>query len=164
MLRRAGLVVHIAASVGWLGAVTASLALAGLALTVDDPTTANAVYLILEPLGWTVLVPFGGASLITGVTQSLITTWGLLRHYWVVFKLVLNVFAVTVLLLYMRTLDTLADAARAAAGGESLTGAASPLVHAAGAVVLLLVALALSVYKPRGLTPAGGRRRASAAA
>ena len=163
-LRRAGLLLHIAASVGWLGAVATSLALAGLAVTADDPRTVNAVYLVLQPLGWYVLVPFGIASLVTGVTQSLITVWGLVRHYWVVVKLVLTVFAAAVLLLYTRTLDALAETARVAAdGGPSMTTTASPLVHAAGAAVLLLVALALSVYKPRGLTPAGHRRRCCAA-
>ncbi|MEU4621983.1 DUF2269 domain-containing protein [Actinoplanes sp. NPDC023801] len=159
-LRRAGLLLHIAASVGWLGAVTASLALAALGLAADEPRTADAAYLVLPPLGWYVLVPFGVASLVTGVTQSLITMWVLVRHYWVVVKLVLTVFAVAVLLLYMRTLSTLAEVAGAAAGGgPPTTAGASPLVHAGGAALLLLVALALSVYKPRGLTPAGRRRR-----
>jgi uncharacterized membrane protein len=158
--RRAGLLVHIAASVGWLGAVAASLALTGLALTADDPRTATAVYLLLRPLAWYVLVPFGIASLVAGVTQSLITVWGLVQHYWVVVKLVLTTFAVAVLLLYTRTLDALADAARAASdGGPPMAATASPLVHAAGAAILLLVALVLSVYKPQGLTPAGYRRR-----
>jgi hypothetical protein len=164
-MRRAGLLLHIAASVGWLGAVATSLVLAGLAVTAGDPRTADAVCLLLRPLGWCVLVPFGIASLITGVTQSLITVWGLVRHYWVLVKLVLTAFAVAVLLLYTRTLDALADAARAAAdGGPPVTATASPLVHAAGAAILLLVALALSVYKPRGLTPAGHRRRRHAGA
>ncbi|GIE36272.1 hypothetical protein Ait01nite_093170 [Actinoplanes italicus] len=163
-LRRAGLVLHIAASVGWLGAVAASLAMAGLAVTADDPRMANAVYLLLDPLGWYVLVPFGIASLVTGVTQSLITVWGLVRHYWVVIKLVLTALAVAVLLLYTSTLGALAAAATAAAhGGPPVTATASPLVHAAGAAILLLVALALSVYKPRGLTPIGHRRRRPAA-
>jgi hypothetical protein len=157
--RRAGLLVHIAASVGWLGAVATSLVLTGLALTAD-PRTATAVYLLLRPLAWYVLVPFGIASLITGVMQSLVTEWGLVQHYWVVVKLVLTAFAVAVLLLYTRTLDALADAAGAASdGGPPVAATASPLVHAAGAAILLLVALVLSVYKPRGLTSAGHRRR-----
>jgi hypothetical protein len=152
------LVLHIATSVGWLGVVAASVALAGLAITTDDPRSVAAVYLILEPLGWTLLVPFGLASLATGMTQSLITVWGLVRHYWVLIKLLLNLFAVAVLLLYMRTLEVLADAGRAALNGElPMPANASPLIHAAGAVVLLLVAVVLSVYKPRGLTPVGSR-------
>lgn len=40
-------------------------------------------------------------------------------------------------------------------------GDPSPIVHALGAIAVLLVALVLSVYKPRGLTR---RRRRHAAA
>ncbi|MET7424976.1 hypothetical protein [Dactylosporangium sp. NPDC005555] len=45
---------------------------------------------MLEPVGWWTLVPLGVASLVTGVVQSLGTSWGLVRHYWVLFKLVMN--------------------------------------------------------------------------
>ena len=105
---------HIAASVGWIGAIAASLALAVVAFVTTDPAVAGAVYRVLEPLGWAALVPFSLAALLTGVIQSLVSPWGLIRHYWVLLKLVLNVFAVVVLLLYMQTL---AGFARAAAGG-----------------------------------------------
>jgi hypothetical protein len=37
-------------------------------------------------------------------------------------------------------------------------GAASPVLHAAGGLVVLLVAVVLSVYKPWGKTPYGRRR------
>jgi uncharacterized membrane protein len=155
-LRRGLLVAHIAASVGWLGAITASLALAVVALVTTDPDVTRAVYRVLEPLGWAALVPFSVAALATGVIQSWVSPWGLIRHYWVAIKLVLNVFAVAVLLLYMQTL---AGLARAAADGSSPGASLSPAVHAAAAIVLLLIALVLSVYKPRGLTPWGYRQQ-----
>ncbi|MBL7495142.1 hypothetical protein I6A84_43135 [Frankia sp. CNm7] len=65
-----------------------------------------------------------------------------------------------VLLLYMQTLAFLADEARSTPVGADPEGLRelSPVLHAAGAVVLLLVALVLSVYKPRSLT-AHGRRK-----
>jgi hypothetical protein len=155
-VRRGLLVAHIAASVGWIGAIAASLALAVVAFVTTDPAVAAAVYRVLEPLGWAALVPFSFAALITGVIQSLVSPWGLIRHYWVLLKLVLNVFAVAVLLLYMQTL---AGLARAAAGGGAAVPSLSPVVHAAAAIVLLLIALVLSVYKPRGLTVWGYRRQ-----
>ncbi len=159
-LRRALLVAHITASVGWLGAIAASLALAVLAMVAADPAVTIAVAVVLEPLGWAALVPFSLASLATGVLQSLVSPWGLVRHYWVLFKLALNLFAVVVLLLYMQTLAALADLARSAAGrGDAALQSPSPLLHAAAAVVLLVVALVLSVYKPRGLTAWGYRHR-----
>ena len=50
----------------------------------------RATYLVMEPAAWVVLVPLAFASLLTGLVQSLSTTWGLARHYWVLFKLLIN--------------------------------------------------------------------------
>jgi hypothetical protein len=148
------LTAHVAASVGWLGAVTVSLALAVAGLAADDAETARSAYVALELTGWYVLVPLSLSSLATGLVQSLGTAWGLFRHYWVVFKLLINLLATALLLMYMPTLDALANAA-------APRREASPVLHAAAAVVLLLTATVLGVYKPRGLTPYGRRRRAT---
>ena len=158
--RRALLVVHIGTTVGWLGAVAASLTLAVVALATTDTTVANAALLTLEPLGWAALVPMSLASLASGVIQSLASPWGLVRHYWVLIKLLMNLLAVGVLLLYMQTLAELAHLARASvATGDATTRSASPVVHGIAAVVLLLAALVLSVYKPRGRTGWGADNR-----
>jgi hypothetical protein len=159
-VRRAALVAHIAASVGWIGAVAASLVLGVVGLAGDDPQTVRAVYVVLEPLGRYALVPMSVAALVTGLIQSLGTSWGLLRHYWVVFKLLMTVVATGVLLLYTQTLTVLAGAARRVDGGGDLAAlrTPSPVVHAAAAIALLAVVLVLSVYKPRGLTAYGRRR------
>jgi hypothetical protein len=99
------------------------------------------------------------ASLLTGLVQALGTPWGVFRHYWVLFKLLINVFATVVLLLYMETFGVMA---RVAADPNADLGAvrnASPALHAGGALLLLLTATALSVYKPRGVTPYGRRKQ-----
>ncbi len=156
-LRKFALTLHVTSSVGWIGAVFSSLALGVVGLTSQDKQLVRSVYLAMVPLGWYVLVPLSLASLMTGLVVSLGTRWGLFRHYWVVVKLLVNVIASIVLLLYMQTLDYLADVA---ANGD-LSGLRSPtaVVHAGGAVVLLLVATTLSVYKPRGLTRHGRRKQ-----
>src|SRR5215218_10297106 len=100
-LRKLALTVHVTSSVGWFGAVVAFLALAVVDLTSQDAQTARGAYLVMEPAAWLGLVPLALASLITGIIQSLGTTWGLFRHYWVLFKLLLNLLATTVLLAYM---------------------------------------------------------------
>ncbi|MGH3052747.1 MAG: DUF2269 domain-containing protein [Gaiellaceae bacterium] len=158
-VRRFALTAHVASSVGWLGAVAAFLALAVVGLTSDDGETVRGAYLVMEPTAWFVLVPLAFASLLTGLVQSLITAWGLFRHYWVVFKLLINLAATTVLLVYMETFSSLADVA---ADPNSKLGAIrnpSPLVHAALALLLLLTATTLAVYKPRGMTPYGQRKQ-----
>jgi hypothetical protein len=160
-LRRFALTAHVASSVGWLGAVLGFLALAVAGLTSDDPQTVRAVYLAMKATGWYVLVPLALASLLTGLLQSLGTPWGLFRHYWIVAKLVINVFATIILLLYMQTLDYFAGIARdTTVPSGDLHGLRdpSPLLHSTLALVLLLVATTLAVYKPRGLTPYGQRR------
>ncbi len=161
-LRRFLLTAHIISSVGWLGAVAVFLALSVVGLTSQDAQVVRGVYLAMEPTGWSVLVPLSLASLLTGLVQSLGTRWGLFRHWWILMKLLINVVAGIVLLLYMQTLGYLADLAAETglSGGDlSAVRSPSPLLHAAVGMLLLLAAAALSVYKPRGMTPYGQRKQ-----
>jgi putative copper export protein len=153
------LTAHVTSSVGWLGALAAFLGLAIVGLTSDDPETVRGAYLVMEPAAWFVLVPLAFASLLTGLVQSLGTTWGLFRHYWVLGKLLINVFATFVLLIYMETFDLLADVAADPSADLGAVRNVSPALHAALALVLLLAATTLAVYKPRGLTRYGWRKQ-----
>ncbi|MCA1706997.1 MAG: DUF2269 domain-containing protein [Actinobacteria bacterium] len=161
-LRKLVLTAHVISSVGWLGAVAVFLALAVVGLTSRDGQVVRAVYLAMESAGWFVLVPLSLASLLTGLVQALGTKWGLLRHYWVLIKLVINVVASVVLLLYMQTLGHLAAiAADTTSSSGDLSGlrSPSPVLHAGLGLLLLLVAATLSVYKPRGMTRYGQRKQ-----
>jgi hypothetical protein len=149
-LRTLALTAHVAASVGWLGAVAGALVLGVAGWTSGDAERVRAAYVALELVAWFALLPLALASLLTGLLQALGTAWGLFRHYWVLAKLLLNVFATVVLLLYLPTLGRLADDA-------SGQGNPSPVLHAAAALLLLLVAVVLGIYKPRGVTPYGRR-------
>lgn len=155
--RKLALTAHVTASVGWLGAVLCFLALSIVGIANGTPSTVRAVYLAMASMGRWVLVPLSVASLLTGVVQSLGTRWGLLRHYWVVIKLVMNVAAIAVLVLYLQTLDQLADIASDSNAPLGHLRSPSPVLHAAGALILLLIAVVLSVYKPKGLTKRGRR-------
>lgn len=160
-LRKLALTAHVASSVGWLGGVAAVLMLGVLGLTSESSQTVRGVYLVMEPAGRWLLIPLALASLLTGLIQSLGTTWGLFRHYWVVFKLLINLVASIVLVMYMDTFSTMA--ATAADPGAALNAVRnpSPLIHAAAALLLLLIATALSVYKPKGMTRHGQRKQES---
>ena len=160
-LRKLTLTAHVAASVGWLGAVAVFLVLAVVGLRTEDPDTVRAVYLTADVVTWAVIVPAGVASLVTGVVQGLGSSWGLVRHYWVLTKLVLTVLATVLLLVHTRPIGHLADvAAGGAAFGPELGGMRVQLVaDAAAALVLLLLTTTLSVYKPRGTTRFGRRGR-----
>jgi hypothetical protein len=162
--RRAALVAHVTASVGWIGAIVASLGLAIAALVSTDAQIVRSAYISLDLMGRYVLVPFAFAALLGGIAQSFITKWGLFRHYWVIFKLGITIFATVVLLLYLRTLEFLAGAAASpAATAGDLQGLKTPSVvlHASAALVLLSVATVLAVYKPKGMTAYGQRKERS---
>jgi hypothetical protein len=158
-LRKLALTAHVTSSVGWLGAVMVFLALAAIGLTSHDAQTVRGAYLVMEPAAWFVLVPTALASLLTGLVSSLGTTWGLFRHYWVLFKLVINLFATTVLLTYMETFRFMARVAADPRADLGVVSNASPLLHSGLALVVLLVAAVLAVYKPRGMTRYGWHKQ-----
>jgi hypothetical protein len=158
-LRKLALTAHVVSSVGWLGAVVSFLALAIAGLIGQDAQGVRGAYLAMELTGWWVIVPLSLASLLTGIVQSLGTKWGLFRHYWVLIKLLMNVAGSIVLLVHTRLIRLVATAA---AGGTlssaDLRDVRIKLAATAGAAVLvLLVATTLSVYKPRGRTRYGWR-------
>jgi hypothetical protein len=158
-LRKLALTAHVTSSVGWLGAVAAFLALAVVGLTSQDAQTVRGAYLVMEPAAWFVLVPLAFASLLTGIVMSLGTAWGLFRHYWVLFKLLITVFATLVLLIYMGTFRYMAGVAADPRADLGVVQNASPTLHAVLALLVLLVATVLAVYKPRGMTPYGRRKQ-----
>src|SRR5207237_7076409 len=156
------LTVHVTASVGWLGAVAGFLALAMVGVTSKDAQVVRAAYIAMGLTGSLVIVPLSFASLLTGLVQALGTKWGLFRHYWVLAKLLINVFANIVLLMYMPTLSYLAgEATESKFPGGDLGGLRdpSPVLHSTAALLLLLVATVLGVYKPRGMTKYGWRKQ-----
>ncbi len=160
-IRKFALTAHVMSSVGWLGAVAAFLALALTGLTSADASRVRSAYVAMELTGWAIIVPLSLASPLTGLIQSLGTTWGLFRHYWVLIKLVITVPATALLLLHMQPVGHLARvvADTTLAQGE-LAGLRIQLVaDAAAAILVLLVATTLSIYKPRGLTPYGRRKQ-----
>jgi hypothetical protein len=160
-LRKFALTAHVTCSVGWLGAVVGFLALAVTGLTSEDTQIVRSVYVAMELTGWYVIVPLSFASLLTGLVQSLGTSWGLIRHYWVLAKLLITVFATILLLIHMQPVSRVAgEAAWTLLSSADLRGLRIQLVVDAGAALLvLLVATALSVYKPLGMTPYGRRRQ-----
>jgi hypothetical protein len=160
-LRKLALLAHITFSVGWIGAVAGFLALAIAGLTSQNVETVRAVYPAMELIARFVIVPLALASLLSGIIQSLSTSWGLFRHYWVVAKLLLTVFATFVLL---KKLPLIGYAAQRAAEMPSPSAALRSigfplLIHAGGGILVLLAITALSVYKPWGLTLYGRRKQ-----
>jgi hypothetical protein len=146
---------------GWIGAVVTYLAIAVVALTTDDNALLRGSFTLMERLAWIVILPFNLLSLASGVTSALMSQWGLLRHYWVVTKLVINCVTTAFLLGYELEIRQLAHiAAHPVLTEQDLLALREPMnvVHATVALALLLIATVLAVYKPAGLTRYGARR------
>src|SRR5262245_14513082 len=102
-LRKFALTAHITFSVGWMGAIVAFLALVVAAIISRDTQTLRSAWIAMEWTGLFAIVPLALASLLTGLVMSLGTKWGLFRHYWVMFSLVLTILANIILLGNMQT-------------------------------------------------------------
>ncbi len=153
-LNRLMLTTHVTVSVGWFGAVTVFVVLAIAGISSADLLLARASYLAMELIGWFVVVPFCLASLVTGIIQAVGTKWGLFKHYWIIVKLILTLFATVALLLHMKPIGELSLAASATGDFKTvLPGLKLQLVANSGAAFLLLLAIiTISVFKPWGKT------------
>jgi hypothetical protein len=158
-VRKATLTAHIVSSVGWFGAVVAFLAMSIAGLGSASAEVVRAAYIAMELTGWFVIVPFCLATLATGLLQSLTSNWGLFRHNWIVAKLVIAVIATILLTLHMRPVGEVANVAAATSlsVNDLRPVRLQLIVDAALAIVALMIATVLSVYKPQGLTPYGRR-------
>jgi hypothetical protein len=152
--RKLTLLAHVLSSVGWTGAVAAFLALALTGLNNPDPQTARAVYIAMEPVTSWVIVPFAIASLVTGLLLSLGTRWGLLRHYWVIFKLLISGFSLPLLFLHTAVIHRVAAAAMVSgiAPADLRQDRVQLVVAAVVSLGALVGATLLSIYKPKAVT------------
>ena len=164
-VRKLALTTHVTASVGWSGALAVFLAHNIVAMTSEDVQIVRAASLAMGLTAWFVILPLSLTSLVTGIVQALGTAWGLFRHYWVVVKLSLTVFATVVLLLKLAPISDLASAAAQPAFSRIDFGElkVSLLVHAGVGLLVLLTITTLALYKPAGLTAYGRRKQAGEA-
>src|SRR6266851_9580813 len=164
-LRKLTITAHVVFSVGWLGAVAAFLVLSIAGLTSRDAEVVRGAYLSMDLMSRFIIIPMCFAALATGLLQALGTPWGLLRYYWIMLKFGLAIFATFALLVHQ--FSAMAQAAKRVSGAaaETLFSAdfgplKTELVRAPSlAIVLLLVATTLGVYKPWGLTRYGQRKQ-----
>lgn len=150
--RKLVLLVHIAAAGAWLGLdlVLGSLIVTGL--TSADATSAAASALSLAAFATWPLLAVGAVTLASGVLLGLGTKYGLVRYWWVLVKLIVNVVLVTlVVVLLWPGIAEAADSGRAALADDTApaprwTMVFPPIVSSTAVVV----AMTLAVFKPWG--------------
>jgi hypothetical protein len=153
--RKVLLIVHLAVSVGWMGAAASYVAINVYAFTGTDQQTIRSAYLVMPVIARGVLVPLAVATVVTGVALALGTSWGLMRHYWVTISLGIATFAAAILILHLPAIDSLA--AKAGDPNIRVSDLGGDLFHSLGGLIVLTVPLVLNVTKPRGLTRYGWR-------
>jgi len=160
-LRKLVRTVHVTVTVGWLGAVATFLALAIAGVSSQDAQTVNAAYIAMDLITRFVIVPLSLVPLLfTGPILSLGTPWGLFRHYWILAKLVINILSTMILLVHIQPIRYLSQSAIDGTLSSSDHALQLQMVAASSAGLLaLILATALAVYKPRGMTRFGWKKQ-----
>ncbi|SEH73744.1 hypothetical protein SAMN04489835_3479 [Mycolicibacterium rutilum] len=156
--RKALVAAHAVAAACWVGIAATFVAMAVLAMSTNDIHRSATVYELMALFDITLLPWANFATILTGVGLSLTTKWGLLRYRWVVAKIAI---AAGILMMAFGFLhDSLervgAEATQLAARGAAtahLSGTADVVLWSFGCALLgLIAALLLSLYKPGGRT------------
>ncbi len=107
----------------------------------------------MEVSAWFVILPFCIASLVTGIIQALITKWGLIKHYWIVVKLILTMGSTVLLVLHLQPIAELSKIASVSGTLIAAPKLQMQMIADSGAALLVLIAItAISIYKPWGKT------------
>ncbi|OZM83533.1 hypothetical protein [Pseudonocardia sp. MH-G8] len=157
--RKGVLVAHIVAAGAWIGLDVMLAVLVFTPMLTSDVALAALCYQVLPLLTWPILIS-GLACLATGVVLGIGTHHGLVRYWWVVAKLVLNVVLTLLVLLLLRPgLDEAAQAGRLLAGDGAAPDPGNLVFPPIVSGVSLVVATVLAVYKPWGRVRRGGATR-----
>jgi hypothetical protein len=158
--RKATLAAHIISAGAWIGVdvIVAVLVITGR--FGGDPALRSLAYRALAAfVVWPMLVA-GLLSLATGLILGLATTWGLLRYWWVVVKLALNLVLCTLILVILQPgMDEVAGY-----GQDLLTTSPDPTAVSnlffppAVSLTALILATVLAVAKPWGRIRRGAGR------
>lgn len=157
--RRATLVVHVAASAGWLGLTLGLVALAAAAITTDSAPTIEASVRSMKVFTDWLVLPLAFLTLLSGVLLSLGTPWGLAQHRWVYTKFWLTLVTVTASTFALR--PGVNDAAATVSAGEQLASSTDLIAGPIVSMSAYLFMMVISVLKPWGLTRRGRRLRAA---
>jgi hypothetical protein len=150
---RAVVIVHVVASVAWLGLSLCLLVLGVRATSTQDPAVQYAAGTAMDALAGALAVPFGATALVSGVVLMLGTKWSL-AYTWVAVKLVATAVAFALTVLSLRPGLAATAAALDPASLQVLDSQilAAPIVSSA----IYLGATVLSYVKPWGRRPARG--------
>ena len=167
--RKALVAAHAIAAASWIGIALTFVAMSVVAMSTNDIHLTQAIYELMATFDITLLPWANFATFLTGIALSITTKWGLIRYYWVAAKIAI---AVGILMMAFGFLHESLETAGAQAAALAATGGAAAQLSGASDVVLwgfgcamlsLVGALLLSLYKPGGRTRRGRRLAAAGA-
>jgi hypothetical protein len=161
LARKAVLMIHILASVGWFGITAAIFVLSIAALSLDDATRLRAAYQFHELLISVVVRPAAITTVASGLLLALGTPWGLVKHYWPPAKLVLTIATIAFTIANSPRWIGYAIAHAGTPGAALSTVQRDLVAMAVFHLIVLGLATWLSIYKPGGPTPVGRGRSGS---
>jgi hypothetical protein len=142
--RKAVLTLHVVTAVGWLGVDLVLLTFGIVGLTGADP---DLVYPAQSLIGRLLFTPLSVLVWLIGVVNAIFTPWRLLKHWWVVVKLLLTtLMLVLVLFLLYPGLTEAGELAADLPRPDQINMVVAPSVSTS----LLIFATVLSTYKPWG--------------
>ena len=127
--------------------------------TSEDLKLIRYAWFFMYKLVTFVIIPLAIITLITGIILGLGTPWGLFKHWWVVYSLVLTILSVIILLIQFASIrQNAVTAMKESTTSSELKSLGNTLLHSVGGLVVLLLIMILNFYKPNGLTPYGWRK------
>ncbi len=159
--RKFWLLLHIVSAGAWYGVDVLVAVLVGVGGLSDDSERRGLAY---QALGEFVLWPMLTSGLVclgTGLVLGWGTRWGLVRYWWVLVKLAVNVLLGTLIIFLLRPglPEIIAYGAQVAAGESVSFDTSSLIMPPIVSLTLLSFATILSVYKPWGRVRADQRAR-----
>ena len=152
---------HIIISLSWIGTVIAFFAISIVGLTSHNIEIVRGSYYFMDLISLYTIIPISVLAFLTGLIQSLGTSWGLFRYYWIILKFVLTIAAVGLLLLHQfKLMDQAAAIVELSPAGTmpNVGGSGKELMTKSGLAIFLLVGIAiLGIYKPWSQTSFGHR-------
>lgn len=149
-LRKLALVIHIAVSVGWLGAIITYLALGITTVTSRDPELIRSAWISMALIAGSVIIPLNLFANMTGLLMALATHWGLFRHKWVLMTFILSIAVTIFWLQHMPEVNALEHLALVTDDANLIGGFGGDLFYAGTTLGILLLLTGITVVKPRG--------------
>lgn len=159
-LRRATLVVHIVSAGAWIGIDVIVSVLVVTGWFSADPAIQGLAYQALGTFAVGPMLVSGLVCLTSGILLGLGTRYGLLRYWWVVVKLGMNIILCVLIVFALRPgmADVVEYGRLLAAGAVSPIDVSTLFFPPAVSLTALTVATVLGVFKPWGRTRKQTRR------